>query len=184
MMSKTVKAWEGRPLTEAEVERLRSIPFASAPPWTTERMIMNAVFRRAIAELYLDGVSTPALAEAVGMKPGAMSQHILKARRAGLLSSPRRVVTRASRRAVKPLKHRPLTHGEGDVLRYYYGNVKMMGGRSSRWEGPAAEGMIDYMRWLRLDGVTLESIGGAIGVTRERVRQILRSVEVSPLPDA
>ena len=185
-MSKTVKAWEGRPLTPLEAEWLRvtAAMFASTPPWTEERRANNAEFRRVAAWLYLDGVSASAMARAIDWPEGSVNQQILTARRQGMLAVPRRTVTRPSRRAVKPLKHRPLTHGEVDVLRYYYGNVKMMGGRSSRWEGPAAEGMVDYMRWLRLDGVTLESIGGAIGVTRERVRQILRSVEVTPLSDA
>jgi lambda repressor-like predicted transcriptional regulator len=180
---KTVRDSKGRPLTEAEVERLRSIPFASAPPWTTERTLNNARLRRVIAELYLDGVSMATLAEAVGMSTGAMNQQILKARRAGLLSAPRRVVTRASRRAVKPLKHRPLTHGEGDILRYYYGNVKAYGDYGSRWQGAPGEAMVDYMRWLQADGVTLTAIGEAIGLSRERVRQVLRDVEVTPLPD-
>jgi hypothetical protein len=175
---KTVRDWKGRPLTEAEVERLRSIPFASDPPWTTERTIVNGVFRRVIAELYLDGVSTPALAEAAGMSAGAMSQQILKARRSGLLSSPRRVVTRASRKAVKPLKHRSLTDGEAEVLRYYYGHVRAAGDRGTRWETAAAQTMLDYMRWLRADRVTLQDIGSALGLSRERVRQL-----VTPLPE-
>jgi transposase len=172
-MTETVRERKGRPLTEAEVERLRSIPFASAPPWTTERTIVNAVFRRVIAELYLDGVTTPTLAEAVGMSTGAMSQQILRARRDGLLSAPRRVVTRAPRRAVKPRKHRPLSEGEVEVLRYYYGAVKARGDRGSRWETEIAEAMIDYMRWLRADRVTLGAIGDALGVSRERVRQLV-----------
>lgn len=176
---KTVREWKGRPLTEAEVERLRSIPFASDPPWTTERTLNNARLRRVIAELYLDGVSTPTLAEAVDMSPGAMNQQILRARRAGLLSSPRRVVTRASRRAVKPLKHRSLTDGEAEVLRYYYGNVKAAGDRGSRWESEVAGTMIDYMRWLRADRVTLQDIGSALGLSRERVRQLV----ATPLPE-
>ena len=177
-MTKTVRDSKGRPLTEAEVERLRSIPFASAPPWTTERTLNNARLRRVIAELYLDGVSMPTLAEAVGTSTGAMNQQILKARRSGLLSAPRRVVTRASGRAVKPRKHRPLREGEVEVLRYYYGNVKARGDYGSRWHGLVAEAMVDYMRLLRLDGVTLGSIGDAIGVSGERVRQVL-----TPLPE-
>lgn len=178
-MTETVRDFKGRPLTEAEVERLRSIPFASAPPWTEERTLNNARLRRVIAELYLDGVSMPTLAEVVGMSTGAMNQQILKARRAGLLSASRRVVTRAPKRAVKPRKHRPLSEGEVEVLRYYYGAVKARGDGASRWESNVAEAMIDYMRWLRADRVTLGAIGDAIGVTRERVRQIL----ATPLPE-
>ena len=174
-----VRDLQGRPLTDTEVERLRAIPFASDPPWTTERTLNNARFRRVLAELYLDGVSMTALAEAVGMSTGAMSQQVLKARRSGLLSSPRRVVLRAPRKTVKPRKHRPLTDGEAEVLRYYYGNVRAAGDRGARWESEVAGTMIDYMRWLRADRVTLQDIGSALGLSRERVRQLV----ATPLPE-
>jgi len=174
-----VRERQGRPLTDVEVERLRAMEFASAPPWTQERTANNARFRRALADLYLDGVSMPTLAEATGLSTGAVNQQILKARRFGLLSSPRRVVLRAPRKAVKPRKHRPLSEGEVEVLRYYYGNVKAAGDYGSRWQGPVAEAMVDYMRWLRADRVTLGAIGDAIGVSRERVRQLL----ATPLPE-
>jgi hypothetical protein len=174
-MSKTVKAWEGRPLTPLEAEWLRvtAAMFASTPPWTEERRANNDEFRRVAASLYLDGVSTPAMARAIGWPDGSVNQQILKARRQGLLLVSRRTITRASRRAVKPLKHRPLTPEEVEWIRYESDNVKAAAGYGSRWETRAAHALIRELRVLRRDGVTLQSIAMVLGVTRERVRQVL-----------
>jgi hypothetical protein len=80
---------------------------------------------------------------------------------------------------VKPLKHRPLTQEEVEWIRYESDGVKAAASHGSRWETRAAHALIRKLRGLRADGVTLQSIATVLGVTRERVRQVLDT----PLPE-
>jgi DNA-directed RNA polymerase specialized sigma24 family protein len=153
--------------------------FASTPPWTEERRANNAEFRRVAAWLYLDGVSASAMARAIDWPEGSVNQQILTARRQGMLAVPRRTVTRPSRRAVKPRKHRPLTQEEVAWIQYESDSVKAVAGYRGRWETRAAHALIRKLRGLRAEGVTLQSIATVLGLTRERVRQIVDT----PLPE-
>jgi biotin operon repressor len=163
-----------RDLTPQEVKRLVRVgdSFVSTPPWTPKALKANQRFREVLMELYEDGVSREALANALGWDSNRIGQQISAARKEGTGTGRRRYIPPPPRTVDRV--HRNLTKAEEHALSKQFDLLPRSPAGFANWKTSRGSDLLDRIDDLRADGVPLEEIARVLGMTRQAVSLHLR----------
>jgi hypothetical protein len=163
-----------RPLTANETQAWvdATSTWHDAPPWTEEALADNEVVRSLLISLYEDGVSLPALAAAAGWKHARVAGMIHRLRLANRLSGKRRYIAPAVKAEKNPFR-RDLTVAERRNLRTLYSRLPLHASGVRGWKSAQAEVLLARLDALANDRVAMDTLGNAIGASRQAIHQHL-----------
>lgn len=152
------------------------------PPWTEQARQDNATVRTMLVTLFEDAVSLTELAQTAGWGKPKIAGVLHRARMAGLGTGSRRYIeptptAKQSAKAAKAPFRRPMTEQERTALVRLYDTLPRHAGGARGWKTENGTILVTQMQTLVAENVALESIGEALGMTRQAVHLRLKAAQ-------